>query len=143
MMPTSQKTSQNSLATTLVLGASAAVAALTVPTINQTVVRPTRLEVVVSASQTIEWPYMANPRDDLNNTLSELVSSGLLLDANFQEIEDRYWEIYAKMSEEKYYKRNMRLAVIEKITNAIDRRYKIYTDIHIRPVPQNADQRKA
>lgn len=135
MMPASQ----NSLAMTLALGANAAFAALPVPAINQSRARPTRLEVTGPANPTVEWQYMANPWDDLNNTISELVSSGLLLDADFQEIDDRYWEIYAKMSEEKYYKRNMRLAVIKEITNAIDHRYKIYTDIHIQPVPQNAD----
>lgn len=135
MMPASQ----NSQAMTLALGANAAFAALPVPAINQSRARPTRLEVTGPANPTVEWQYMANPWDDLNNTISELVSSGLLLDADFQEIDDRYWEIYAKMSEEKYYKRNMRLAVIKEITNAIDHRYKIYTDIHIQPVPQNAD----
>jgi len=75
---------------------------------------------------------MADVLDCLNRTLGRLASSGLLLDADFYEIDDRYWEIYATMSEEKYYKRNARMAVIKEITNAIDRRYKIYTDIHLR-----------
>jgi len=125
--------SQSSFALPLMLSTVVATTQPAAPGTFQTRAYYTHMEAPNRISSSIEWPYMASPQEELNNILNTLLSSGLLLDAYFQEISDRYWEIHATMSEQMFYKRNMRMAVIEQITNAIDKRYKIYTAIHLMP----------
>ena len=98
-----------------------------------------RMGVSDVGEASVLWSYMPNPEEELLNMLNTLVGSGLLIDADFRKIDDRYWEIYATMSEEAFYKRNVRKAVIKQITDVIDNRYKIYTDIHLQPEHRHAD----
>lgn len=93
------------------------------------------------SSNAVCFNYVTSPREALHNTLNELIAAGLLLDADFEELQARRWEVFAIMPEEYYFDRGKRRLVIRRITDAIDRKFKIYTDIHLRPTRKHAHSR--
>ncbi len=100
--------------------------------------RGMEIPVVGAGVVALEWENVSRAREDLNNTLSKLIGAGLLYDANVEVLKPTYWKVYLLIPEANYFDRAKSRAVIKEITDAVDRKYKIYTDIHLHPVPEHA-----
>ncbi len=107
---------------------------------NVGVYLPSELEVSATNAGVValEWENVPRAREDLNNALSKLIGAGLLYDANVEELKPTYWRVHLLIPEASYFDRAKSRAVIKEITDAVDRKHKIFTDISLHPVPEHA-----
>jgi len=73
-------------------------------------------------------------REVLSCVVDELKDATLVAEANVEELRPTYWRVHLLVPDEIYYDRAKARAIIGRITNAVDRTYQIYTDIHLDPL---------
>lgn len=101
---------------------------------------PLEMEVSTEGAGVValKWESVSRAREDLNNTLSKLIGAGLLYNADVEELKPTYWRVHLFIPEASYFDRAKSRAVIKEITDAVDRKHKVYTDISLHPVSEHA-----
>ena len=71
----------------------------------------------------------SNPHEALVVVAKTLAEDGLISNISHTAISDHYWEVNVATTEHVFFNRKLRLQIIKTITDAIDKRYGIYTCI--------------
>ena len=79
-------------------------------------------------------------RKKLRTLLDRFIRYKLIIDANVNELEERYWEVNIKIKEDDFYDGVVRKILIGTITREIDKVFEIYTDIRFALVGNESDE---